>query len=195
MEEPLLLHRREHILVEAVQLFDRTGVQGFSTKVLASRLGVSEGTIFKHFRTKTDLFLALIDHYAQYDEDITRTVLLRKLPPLDSIGFYLNAYAEYYGNYPAVTSLLLAEETLALDSGLSDRMNRLHLSRRAFLIFLIGKAVEEGALRGDADREEAADLIFGAMRAIILRWRRVGCAFPLRDAILAALNTIKKAYT
>ena len=54
--------RRAQIVEAAITLFGRHGFKGATTRALAEALGVSEGTIFKHFPTKGDLYAAAFEH-------------------------------------------------------------------------------------------------------------------------------------
>ena len=54
--------RRAQIIEAAITLFGRHGFKGATTRALAEALGVSEGTIFKHFSTKGDLYAAAFEH-------------------------------------------------------------------------------------------------------------------------------------
>lgn len=53
--------RRARIIEAAIREFGRHGFRGATTKVLAKAANTSEATIFKHFPTKADLFLAAFE--------------------------------------------------------------------------------------------------------------------------------------
>ncbi|SVC15916.1 uncharacterized protein METZ01_LOCUS268770, partial [marine metagenome] len=53
--------RRAQIIEAAVGEFGRYGFKGATTKVLSKAANTSEATIFKHFPTKADLFLAAFE--------------------------------------------------------------------------------------------------------------------------------------
>src|SRR5215472_4838694 len=55
------LARREEILETATQLFAEQGFSDAVTSALADRLGVGKGTIYRHFPSKRELFLAAAD--------------------------------------------------------------------------------------------------------------------------------------
>lgn len=48
---------QEKILKEALSLFQKKGFEGATTKEIARRAGVAEGTIFNYFKTKEDIAL------------------------------------------------------------------------------------------------------------------------------------------
>ncbi len=53
--------RKEQLLDTAVELFARHGFGGATTAELAKAAGVTEPIIYRHFRSKKDLFIAVID--------------------------------------------------------------------------------------------------------------------------------------
>lgn len=63
---------RERILAAALKLFAEKGYEGATTKEIAREAGYAEGTIYRHFQDKKDLFLACI-------EPAVRTALERGL--------------------------------------------------------------------------------------------------------------------
>ena len=55
------LARCEEILETATELFAEHGFSDAVTQALAERLGVGKGTIYRHFPSKRELFLAAAD--------------------------------------------------------------------------------------------------------------------------------------
>jgi len=58
-----LTDRQRRILEAATQIFAERGFEGAATAEIAQRAQVSEGTMFKRFRTKKDLLLAVTGPY------------------------------------------------------------------------------------------------------------------------------------
>src|SRR5439155_19319565 len=53
--------RHEEILQAAVHLFAEHGYAGTDTQLLADRLQVGKGTLYRYFASKRELFLAAVD--------------------------------------------------------------------------------------------------------------------------------------
>jgi len=67
--------RREQLLDVAAELFATQGYAGATTSQLAKAAGVTEPIIYRHFASKKDLFVALIERtgertLAQWEEDV-----------------------------------------------------------------------------------------------------------------------------
>jgi len=55
------LDTRERIVAEARRLFAERGYSGATTAEIARRAGIAEGTIYRHFKSKDDLFVACVE--------------------------------------------------------------------------------------------------------------------------------------
>src|SRR5262249_59796437 len=56
--------RRQQIIEAAMQVFAQKGFRGTTTRDLASEAGVNEAIIFRYFKTKEELYSAIIEHKA-----------------------------------------------------------------------------------------------------------------------------------
>src|SRR2546423_7134819 len=53
--------RRQKLLIAATDLFARQGFGGTTTRQIAYAAGVTEAIVFRHFRSKEDLYWAVLD--------------------------------------------------------------------------------------------------------------------------------------
>src|SRR6478672_13456223 len=65
--EPLTPERRramtrEHLIEAAAVVFARDGYHGASLDDVAATAGFTKGAVYSNFKSKEDLFLALVDH-------------------------------------------------------------------------------------------------------------------------------------
>ena len=57
--------RRQHLIDVALRLFATRGFKGTTTHSIAAAAGVSEGVIFRHFRSKEELYDAILEYKAR----------------------------------------------------------------------------------------------------------------------------------
>ncbi|MBT2663767.1 TetR/AcrR family transcriptional regulator [Bacillus sp. ISL-45] len=55
-----LTEKQRKIIVSAIESFAEKGFSATSTSEIAKKAGVAEGTIFRHYKTKKDLLLAIV---------------------------------------------------------------------------------------------------------------------------------------
>ncbi|HZX21677.1 MAG TPA: TetR/AcrR family transcriptional regulator [Clostridia bacterium] len=189
-----ILHTRERLILATIDIINELGIQGFSTKGVTKKIGVSSGTLFKHFKTKNDLLIAVLNYYSQYDNDIIESVKLKKLSPKDAIIYYIDRYAEYYENYPAITAIMQSYDILTCDPDLEGYIKLIAFNRSDFLKTMIESAQEKGEIRMDIKSEILADIICGFHREICLKWRLNKYGFSLRDKTIETLRAVLEAF-
>jgi AcrR family transcriptional regulator len=60
MDGEELTDKQKKIIVSAIESFAEKGFSATSTSEIAKKAGVAEGTIFRHYKTKKDLLLAIV---------------------------------------------------------------------------------------------------------------------------------------
>lgn len=190
-----ILHRRDRLIITTIEIIDELGIQGLSTREIAKRQGVSEATLFRHYKSKNELLIAVLDYFSQFDEDIFYSTRLKEFSAKEAIYYLIGAIAEYYENYPAITSIMQIMDVLRYETELSDRVNEIFESRYRIIKQLIKDAQLCGELRPDANSESLTVLITGLVREICLKWRLEGREFPLKERLLSTLNMLLLAFS
>ncbi len=100
--------RRAAIVQSAIHLFAEKGFRGTTTRELASALGVTEPVLYQHFRTKHDLYSAIIE--AKSAEVSGRGTELQQLAQGDDHRAFFTLLGELvlerYEKDPELTRLL-----------------------------------------------------------------------------------------
>lgn len=190
-----ILHRKDKLVISAIEIIDELGIQGLSTREIAKRQNISDATLFRHFKSKNDLLIAILDFFTKFDEDIFQTAIIKNLKPFEAITFIMGSVAEYYENYPAITAVTQMLDVLRYESGLTDKVREIFDRRLNMIVQLIDKAKEAGELKSDFDSENLALLITGTFREICLMWRIHGKEFALKEKILSSLSALFKCIT
>lgn len=191
------IHKRESIILNAIYLIHEFGIHSVSTKEIAKRLSISESTIFKYFPKKNDIFLAILEQFSIYDNDIFCTSIKKasQKTPKEAIMFYIDSYAAYYENYPEITSLIQAYELFRGISELETKAKDISLSRFESIRYLIKKAQESNSITKDIDAEVLANMIYSICMGICLKWRIKGFKFSLRNETIETINLLLEAFS
>lgn len=182
------------MIITTIDIIDELGIMGLSTREIANKEGVSEATLFRHYKNKNDLLKAVLDYFTKFDKDMYHTTKLKKLSPLDSIRFLINSLAEYYENYPAITVLTQLMDTLKYEPEFEDKIKSIILTRTRLIQQLIDGAKGGGELVDAIDTEILADIITGTIREVCLKWR-LDRNFSLKERINSSINSILASFS
>lgn len=193
--EQKLLHTKEGLILATIEVISERGLQGLTTKEVAIRQGISESTIFKHYRSKNELILAVLDHFSQFDQAIIESLKDKELKPIEAIIYFVDSYVTYYANYPEITAIIHAYEGLMREPELSDRIKSIFSNRTSNIRFLVEEAKRHRNLNSDVDIENLVDIIMGLERVIILKWRINNYNFSLKEQTLSALKMLLNVFS
>jgi len=194
MESTLLIKRREAIILATIETIDECGVQAVSTKEIAKKQGVSERIILKHFPTKNDLFIAVLDYFTKYDEAIIQTAQHKEMKPIEAIMYFIDSYSTYYENYPAITAMTQSFDALRCNPRLEEKVISIFKSKETFIKQQIERAKEQNIIKMEMDTEGLADVILGTFMRLCLKWRIYNYSFSLRETTLSTIESILQSF-
>ncbi|MBC3803217.1 TetR family transcriptional regulator [Acetobacterium fimetarium] len=190
-----LIKRRESIIVSTIVTLNQVGLQNLSTKLIAKREGVSEGTLFRHFKNKTEILLAVIDQFSQFDDAIIETCQVNKLSSLETIKYFFNAYAEYYENYPEITVIVQSYDSLMCDPELSDKVRSIIDKRADFIFKTVKEAQKNGVIQKNIEARLIEAILSGASRELCLKWRMSKFDFSINEKSREMVNAVLAAFS
>jgi len=104
-----MLARREEILETATELFADHGFSDAVTQVLAERLQVGKGTIYRHFPSKRALFLAAADRVMRKLQEQVNANIADINDGLERIERGIATFLSFFAEHPSFVELLIQE--------------------------------------------------------------------------------------
>lgn len=166
--------RRREILEEARQIVAAHGMHGLTTRTLARATGVTEGALYRHFESKVDILLGLID---DIEETLFRTLEEAKGESgsvLERLERLLRVHLSYSERRRGVAFVVISEVLLNGDRRLRQRMRRVIDRYLGLVQGLLEEGVVEGQVKPNIDPTAAALAFFGLVQATITLWRFTG---------------------
>jgi TetR/AcrR family fatty acid metabolism transcriptional regulator len=105
-----MTRRQERILQETIQLISEGGIQGFTILRLASRIGVTEPAIYRHFKSKNEILQRILTLYTGFLQETIEKVSFSEQGSIDKISHILQEIVGYFLRNPRMISVIYAEE-------------------------------------------------------------------------------------
>jgi len=64
----MLSERQHQIIEESINIIDEKGIQGLTIKNLSKAIGISEPGIYRHFESKTEILLSILNNFKEMAE-------------------------------------------------------------------------------------------------------------------------------
>lgn len=162
---------KEKIIQESLRLFSEKGFSSTSISEILEAAEASKGGLYNHFKTKEELFSAVLSESRRIWRDKNLAGLDAIEKPIEKIKKLLQNYRDDYlvgsGDLPggcifvrvSVESTELGDQWPHLAQEINEGFERL----KSMLKGLLDKAKEAGELVDETKTEDVADMIFSGM--------------------------------
>ena len=162
--------RRQQIIATAMELFGKKGFRGTTTRDLATEADVNEAIIFRHFKTKEELYSAIIEQKAgerdSYHEELERLATVGDDEQfLEAVG---RTFLEKHETDTTFMRLLLFS---ALEGHQLSDMFVSSMAERHPIANYIKRRIGDGAFR-QVDPQLAARALMGMFASFIM-WQEI----------------------
>jgi AcrR family transcriptional regulator len=179
------VRRREEILEAAAALFARHGYSQTDTQVLADKLQVGKGTLYRYFSSKQELFLAAVDRVMHKLRETIDAGIEAIEDPLERIARAVHLYLDFFAEHPEFVELLVQER-----AQFKDRKRPTYFQHRDANVKrwwdMYRSLIEKGRLRSvpvERITEVFGNLLYGTVLANYFAGQRRPPAEQARDVL------------
>ncbi|MDP2301669.1 MAG: TetR/AcrR family transcriptional regulator [Ignavibacteria bacterium] len=182
--------RQASIIDEAIKIIHEMGYQSFSIRELASRVGISEPALYRHFLNKEDIVLGILGRFGEFDAKLFNEVKLKE-KPLEKIECFIQYHFNFLEKKPGMTSIVFAEDIFNQSSLIREKVLSIIEKRKRILRAIIDEAKLNNQVI-DLKSDEILTVILGVIRLAVLEWRLSEFAYPLSQRGTKIAETVGK---
>lgn len=136
--------RRRQIKKATLDIIYEDGLKKFSTKNLAQHIHMSEGAVFRHFHTKNDIILAIMEDVKNDLLQPLQQIARKNTSPEKRLEEFMCFHITYLKKNKGVTILLFSEATYENDNLLKKQLDKFFRMIKQYF----GKIIHDGIALG-----------------------------------------------
>jgi TetR/AcrR family transcriptional regulator len=148
--------KRQRVLYSAKRAFADKGFTGANVNEIARDAGISVGALYKYFRSKDDIFLAIIDASRDLIEDTLDSILESESGFYGRVEAVLRAAAESSAADPDMVRIYIACTTQEVSPLSAELARKIETASSARYTAMVAEARSKGEIRTDLDDAAAA---------------------------------------
>ncbi|MDP9906248.1 TetR/AcrR family transcriptional regulator [Arthrobacter bambusae] len=183
---------KQRLFDASMELIGERGAAGVTVDEIAAAAGVSKGTVYYNFGSKSDLIAQLLRHGVDIMLGRLQTIEGLHADPLEAMEAMLGQAMDFMDDYPSFARLWISENWRT-----PSEWGKLFVELRSELLAVIGAAIEKVAATYTVDtgiaRGSLEAAMFGAIFVVGLD-RQTYNPERTREQSIAALMTIMRGY-
>jgi AcrR family transcriptional regulator len=166
-------HRREEIISAAQKVFFEKGLQVATMDEIAEAAELSKGTLYLYYKSKEDLYLAVMMRGINILATMFAEAASAKIPPVMQIRKLGDAYYEFFKQHRNYFRMFYFFQHPQFHTQVSSEMMHscTEENQKVWKIVFdtIARGIQEGEIRSDINPVETAVVLWSSSNAIMMR--------------------------
>jgi len=191
----MLTDRQKEIIDKSIDIIATKGIQGLTIKNLSREIGISEPAIYRHFESKTNILLSILNNFEEISSSMDNALKEGEGTTIGRIEIMFFNIIEMFSKEPSHISVIFSEEIFKNEEVLKSKIvNIMGMKVKAIEEVLL-EGQNKGEVRGDIDNRTLALIVVGSLRFMVKQWdlrNQHKNLLPDGKKLIAALTHILK---
>ena len=161
--------RQSEIIRVVVELAAEKDLSSVTTQDMADAMQLTQGAIFRHFASKDDIWLAVMNWIRERLMDVLGKAAADAGDPLDVIHRMFLAHIGFVSKYPAIPRILFSELQNKKDGKIRHLIQETMSAYEGRIAALLEAAKAQGLADAELDSRNAAVLYIGMIQGLVMQ--------------------------
>lgn len=168
-------NRQIEIMEAATNRISKFGIQNLTIKTLAEDIGLSEPALYRHFKSKNEILLSLLEYFKTEMKTRIQSISHKSTDTEgDKLRAIFNSQLQTFTDKPAIVSVIFAESIFHYEDNLSNKVSEIMDMMQDFVKNNISKGQDSGQYTKLIGSSTLTTIIIGGIRMTVLKWKLSG---------------------
>lgn len=187
--------RQLEIIEAAGKILTASGVSGLTIKNLAREMKFSESAIYRHFQSKEDIVIAMLEYLAgNMDVRLTNAISGVESAEEKFRNFFQSQFA-FFKEHPHFVVAVFSDGLMEESTSINEAISKIMTVKIKHLMPIIVEGQVKNVFTRALNPEELVHVVMGAFRLQMFKWRVANFQFDLLrngENLIAAILTLIK---
>ncbi len=184
--------KQYEIINVALDIISKEGIQKLTLKNITDRMGLTESSIYRHFKSKSDILVAIIKTIEESFNDSFNKISNSNDSSLERLKMIVFEWFDKYSKNQSFIPITLSDDILKGEMELSSNINNITKKNQRLFTDLIIESQKNDEIRKDLEPLHISLIISGTITALIHEWNKAEFKFDLHNEGDKIWNTILK---
>jgi len=186
-----MTERQAEIIERSMDLIAEKGIQGLTIKNLSKKIGISEPAIYRHYSSKNEIVLALLNIFDEMSMMFSSIMESYEGTAIEKIQFMFDKMIGMFVENPSMVAVIFSEELFKNEAVLNEKVIAIQNRNQETIENILKKGKNNHDIREDVDTKYLAVVVMGALRFLVNKWNLNNAAFNLQTEGKGLLDAIK----
>jgi AcrR family transcriptional regulator len=174
-------NRKDEILMAALHIIAREGSQKLTMLNIGHVLGISDAALYRHFRNKHELLVAMVDYVGRNLFSAVRNNSTGNTNPIEQLKTIMDRHLSYVEAQPGIPRVIFSDVIHQNDPALRQRILHIVTEYRDYIREILGHARKQGLISQTVNLDAMTLMFLGMIQSTVFMWSLNDFQFSLSD--------------
>jgi AcrR family transcriptional regulator len=171
--------RQIEIIEAAGKILTTSGVSGLTIKNIAKEMRFSESAVYRHFESKEEIIIALLDFLSETMDNRLEGVILTEENPEGKFKAIFKTLIDFFKKNPQFVVAAFSDGLVEESQDINQTLQKLMKVLMKHLMPVIKEGQQKGVLTTSITTEEMVHIVIGTFKLQMFKWKIAGFQFDI----------------
>lgn len=171
--------RQLEIIQAAGKLLASKGLSGLTVKTLAAEMGFVESALYRHFKSKDDILVLMLEYLYQNIQERFEPILVQDLDAKTKLVQIFDSQFRYFKDNPHFVIVVLSDGLIDESEGMRNQVIKMFLYKIQIINELVSQCITNGNMEPVLPQETLIHFLMGGFRLTMFKWKTLRFSFDL----------------
>lgn len=158
-------------------------------------MGFTEAAVYRHFKSKEDIIVAMLEHLLENANERCSEVMAMNVTPDIALFEFFRSHLKFFKAHPHFVVAVFSDGLLEENGRINQTIFKLLGLNRMFLMPIIVRGQQQGIFTSAMTAEQLIQIVMGSFRMEMFKWRLSNFQFDIEiqgESMLTAIIALIK---
>lgn len=171
--------RQLEIIQAAGKRLASNGLSGLTVKTLAADMGFVESALYRHFKSKDDILVLMLEYLYQNIQERFEPILAQDVDAKTKLVQIFDSQFRYFKENPHFVIVVLSDGLIDESEGMRNQIIKMFLYKIQIINELVSQCIMDGRIHAVLPQETLIHFMMGGFRLTMFKWKTLKFSFDL----------------
>lgn len=171
--------RQLEIIEASGRLLANKGISGLTVKTLAAEMGFVESALYRHFKSKDDILVLMLEYLYQNIQQRFEPILTQEVDAKAKLIAIFDSQFRYFKENQHFVIVILSDGLIDESEGIRNQIIKMFLYKIQVINELVNQCLSNGKMNPILTQESLIHFLMGGFRLTMFKWKALKFSFDL----------------
>lgn len=161
------------------KLIASKGMSGLTVKTLAAEMGFVESALYRHFKSKDDILVLMLEYLYQNIQERFDSILAENVDAEMKLKAIFDSQFQYFKKNPHFVMVVLSDGLIDESEGMRNQIIKMFLYKIQIINQLVSECISKGKFNPIINQDSLVHFLMGGFRLTMFKWKSLKFSFDL----------------